>query len=169
MPSTTRDTRGDIVLVSFPVTDLSSSKRRPALVVSPDSFNDTMQDLVLAAITSQGAEDGALTIDQGDGIEGILPKKSVGRPAKRRAPPSQLVRRYCQAGAPAGKVACDGTARTPNRPCLLRQLNKVGPAVAAECPCSGALVGPPHPSTLALSVPRLQLSRNRRDQRSLLG
>jgi len=55
MPSTTRYRRGDIVLVSFPFTDLSSSKRRPALVVSPDAFNQTMQDLVLAAITSQGA------------------------------------------------------------------------------------------------------------------
>jgi mRNA interferase MazF len=54
MPSTTRYKRGDIVLVSFPFTDLSSSKRRPALVVSPDSFNEAMQDLVLAAITSQG-------------------------------------------------------------------------------------------------------------------
>ena len=41
-----------------------------------------MQDLVLAAITSQGAVDGALTIDQGDCIDGILPKKSVVKPAK---------------------------------------------------------------------------------------
>ena len=47
MPSTTRYKRGDIVLVSFPFTDLSSSKRRPALVISPDSFNEHGQDLVL--------------------------------------------------------------------------------------------------------------------------
>lgn len=82
MPSTTRYKRGDIVLVSFPFTDLTSSKRRPALVVSPDSFNQTMQDLVLAAITAQGAADSAFTIDPGDCIDGSLPKRSVVKPAK---------------------------------------------------------------------------------------
>lgn len=82
MPSTTRYSRGEIVLVSFPFADLSSSKRRPALVVSPDSFNQTMQDLVLAAITSQGVEDGPLTIEPGDCIDGILPRKSIVKPAK---------------------------------------------------------------------------------------
>lgn len=35
------------------VTDLTCSKRRPALVISPDSFNAQQQDLVVAAITSQ--------------------------------------------------------------------------------------------------------------------
>ena len=82
MPSTTRYRRGDIVLVSFPFTDLSSSKRRPALVVSPDLFNQAMQDVVLAAITSQGVEDGALTIEPSDCVDGILPKKSIVKPAK---------------------------------------------------------------------------------------
>ncbi len=53
MPSTTPYKRGDIVLVPFPFTDLSSSKRRPALVVSPDWFNSSNQDLVLVGITSQ--------------------------------------------------------------------------------------------------------------------
>ena len=53
MPSTTPYKRGDIVLVPFPFTDLTSSKRRPALVISPDSFNAQQQDLVVAAIASQ--------------------------------------------------------------------------------------------------------------------
>src|SRR5438067_9689446 len=51
MPSTTRYKRGDIVLVSFPFTDLSSSKRPPALVISPDALNDQMEDVVVAALT----------------------------------------------------------------------------------------------------------------------
>ncbi len=76
MPSTTRYKRGDIVLVSFPFTDLSSSKRRPALVVSPDSFNQTLQDIVLAAITSQGAEDSTFTIDQDDCMEDFRSDRS---------------------------------------------------------------------------------------------
>lgn len=42
---------GSIVVVSFPFTDLSDSKLRPALVVSRD--NDRRADLVLAFITSR--------------------------------------------------------------------------------------------------------------------
>ncbi len=53
MPSTTRFRRGDIVLVSFPFTDLTSTKRRPALGVSRDSFNDALQDVVLFALTTR--------------------------------------------------------------------------------------------------------------------
>jgi mRNA interferase MazF len=53
MPSTTIYKRGDIVLVPFPFTDLSSSKQRPALVISGDVFNSTRDDLLVAAITSQ--------------------------------------------------------------------------------------------------------------------
>ena len=44
-------TRGTVVLVPFPFTDLSGSKRRPALVLSPDGFH--REDLILCAITSQ--------------------------------------------------------------------------------------------------------------------
>ena len=44
--------RWEIVLVPFPFTDLSSAKRRPALIVSPDNYN-TGKDLIIAYITSQ--------------------------------------------------------------------------------------------------------------------
>src|SRR5437899_3020971 len=52
MPSTTSYKRGDVVLVPFPFTDLSSAKQRPALVVSADVFNSTRDDVLVAAITS---------------------------------------------------------------------------------------------------------------------
>lgn len=42
---------GSVVLVPFPFTDLSDRKRRPALVISPDGFDD--EDVVLCAITSR--------------------------------------------------------------------------------------------------------------------
>ena len=57
MPSTMAYRQGDIVLVSFPFTDLTSSKRRPALILSPDSFNAAGEDLVLAAVTSHITDD----------------------------------------------------------------------------------------------------------------
>jgi mRNA interferase MazF len=53
MPSTTTYRRGDVVLVPFPFTDLSSAKQQPALVVSADAFNLTREDVLVAAITSQ--------------------------------------------------------------------------------------------------------------------
>jgi mRNA interferase MazF len=45
----------DIVLVPFPFTDLTLPKRRPALVISPDDYNQAAQDLVIAFITSRAA------------------------------------------------------------------------------------------------------------------
>ena len=82
MPSTTGYKRGDIILVPFPFTDLSSSKRRPALVISPESFNDRMQDLVVVAITSQLTDQDAVLVEQSDCVDGTLPKTSVVKLAK---------------------------------------------------------------------------------------
>ena len=95
MPSTTRYRRGDIVLVPFPFTDLSSSKRRPALVISPDAFND--QDIVVAAITSQLTEQQhSLAILQHDCVEGMLPKPSFVKLTKIFTIHSTLiVKRLC--------------------------------------------------------------------------
>jgi mRNA interferase MazF len=53
MPSTISYKRGEVVLVPFPFTDLSTTKQRPALVISSDSFNATHPDLIVVAITSQ--------------------------------------------------------------------------------------------------------------------
>ena len=44
---------GDVVVVPFPFTDLSSSKVRPALVLSDSEFNGAGPDVVMCAITSR--------------------------------------------------------------------------------------------------------------------
>lgn len=47
--------RGDVVLVRFPFTDLTTEKVRPAVVVSSSEFNKYSKDLVLIKITSQNS------------------------------------------------------------------------------------------------------------------
>ena len=44
--------QGDILLIPLPFTDLSSHKQRPVLVLSKQHYNDTADDLIVAAITS---------------------------------------------------------------------------------------------------------------------
>ncbi len=44
---------GDVILVSFPFTDQTTSKRRPAVVVSSPGYNAQRPDLILLAVTSQ--------------------------------------------------------------------------------------------------------------------
>ncbi|MDD9898607.1 MAG: type II toxin-antitoxin system PemK/MazF family toxin [Candidatus Melainabacteria bacterium] len=44
---------GDIIICQFPFTDNSSSKKRPAVVISSDSYNQSKEDLIILAITSK--------------------------------------------------------------------------------------------------------------------
>lgn len=44
--------RGDVILVQFPFTDGSGSKKRTALVVSSDLYNSTTPDVLIASLTS---------------------------------------------------------------------------------------------------------------------
>ena len=51
--STSRFSFGDVVLVPFPFTDQSGTKKRPAVVVSSHGDNASRRDIVIMAITSQ--------------------------------------------------------------------------------------------------------------------
>jgi len=53
MTNTTRFEFGDIILVPFPFTDQSTTKKRPAVVVSSQAYHRERPDLILMAITSQ--------------------------------------------------------------------------------------------------------------------
>ena len=71
--------KGDVVVIPFPFSDLSGSKRRPALVVAtlPGS------DAVLCQITSQAMSNGyAIPITGTDFEDGSLSMESNVRPEK---------------------------------------------------------------------------------------
>ena len=44
---------GDVALLPFPFTDLTTTKQRPAVVISSEAFNARGYDIVVLAITSQ--------------------------------------------------------------------------------------------------------------------
>jgi len=72
-----RFVKGDVVVVPFPFSDLSSAKRRPALVVAELRGDD----LILCQITSQQLKDEySIPLDDADFQFGSLRKKSNVRP-----------------------------------------------------------------------------------------
>lgn len=71
--------KGDIVVVSFPFSDLLQSEKRPALVLA--DLNG--EDLILSQITSQNNYDSyAIKISENDFDNGSLNKTSNIRPNK---------------------------------------------------------------------------------------
>jgi mRNA-degrading endonuclease toxin of MazEF toxin-antitoxin module len=53
MPPTTVYSFGDVILVPFPFTDQTGSKKRPAVVVSSAEYQARRRDIVIMAVTSQ--------------------------------------------------------------------------------------------------------------------
>lgn len=109
-PSTTGYRRGDIVLVSFPFTDLTFAKRRPALVVSPDIVNELDEDLILLAVTSRlSPSPHSVPVQPGDCEEGALPKESMVKLTKVFTLSSALVlKRLCRLGDKHLNLVLDG-------------------------------------------------------------
>lgn len=71
--------QGDIVSVSFPFTDASVFKKRPALVISNNKVNKT-GDYLLIQITSKTRHDGlSLMLSELDFSGSVLPLKSYVR------------------------------------------------------------------------------------------
>ena len=73
-----RFVKGDVVVLPFPYTDLSNSKKRPACVIAEAGYHN---DLILCMITSQAVVDAsAVAISKQDFVDGGLPLDSNVRP-----------------------------------------------------------------------------------------
>jgi mRNA interferase MazF len=70
--------RGEIVLIPFPFSDLSYTKRRPVLVISKTAHNYSSSDMIVVAITSNLIQNG-IFINSNDLTMGVLPKTSIIR------------------------------------------------------------------------------------------
>lgn len=69
--------KGDVVVLNFPFSDLSQTKRRPALVLAALQGDD----LILCQITSQAREDlYSIRLDASDFVSGGLNQSSRIRP-----------------------------------------------------------------------------------------
>lgn len=86
--------RGDLVLVAFVFADEKGVKKRPALVISSESYHDHRQEIVVAAVTSN--------------IDRILPGDYV-------------IRDWAAAGLPLPSVV-SGIVRTIKREMVLRRI-----------------------------------------------
>jgi len=71
---------GDVVLVPFPFTDQSTSKKRPAVIVSSAAYNAERPDVIIMAITSQVRAENRFDIPLQDWQQASLLKPSVVKP-----------------------------------------------------------------------------------------
>lgn len=97
MPPTTSYSFGDIVLVPFPFTDQSATKRRPAVVVSSSNYHRQRPDLIIMAVTSQQRPAGGVGEVQVKDWKGAgLIKPSVVKPVITTIEASLVLRRLGQ-------------------------------------------------------------------------
>lgn len=88
--------RGDIVLLPFPFTDLTTTKQRPALIISRDDFNRRGEDVVACAITSKDPQvisDFDILLHPDDLRQAGLPKPSKIKCGKIVTIDSRLIRK----------------------------------------------------------------------------
>lgn len=80
--------KGDVVVVPFPFSDLTDTKKRPALVVAELSGND----IIVCLITSQNAKDSyAIPLTNSDFASGNLKQNSNIRPNRLFTADSNIV------------------------------------------------------------------------------
>lgn len=95
---------GDVVIIPFPFSDLSGSKRRPAFVAATLAGEDS----ILCQITSKARDTFAVPLAASDFVSGSLPVESHIRPQKLFTADKRIIE------AVAGHVSDGKTAEVIN-------------------------------------------------------
>ncbi len=86
--------QSDIILLRFPFSDLSSSKQRPALILSSNSFNESHDDIICCLITTNLEKDPlCVFVEQKDLSNGSLEKPSKIKPYRLFSAEKKIVRK----------------------------------------------------------------------------
>jgi mRNA interferase MazF len=112
MPSTITYNPGDVVLVPFPFTDLSTSKQRPCFVISSSDFNLSHSDVIALAITSQIPDNFSIyefKLPEKEQLACGLPKPSIIKLGKIVTLDQRLIKKSL------GKMTADSTKKVINR------------------------------------------------------
>ena len=97
MPPTTSYSFGDIILVPFPFTDQSGTKKRPAVVISSAGYHQARRDVLIMAVTSQARPAGVMGEVQVKDWKGAgLIKPSVIKPIITTVEQMLVIRRLVQ-------------------------------------------------------------------------
>ena len=93
MPPTTSYSFGDVVLVPFPFTDQTASKKRPAIIVSSNALHEESVDLIIIAVTTQSRPTSSLEVSVGDWEAAGLLQPSVIKPVLATVERNLVLRR----------------------------------------------------------------------------
>lgn len=110
-------TKGSVVLIRFPFSDLSNQKLRPAVVIAQAGQGD----YILCQVTSKAYDPLSVELRTEDFVEGTLQRLSYARPGKLfTAHYSILVREVGKLTAPKSQEVVDGVIA------LLRNAESIG-------------------------------------------
>lgn len=110
MPSTTSFDFGDVVLVPFPFTNQTASKKRPAVVVSSHTLHQESIDIVIIAVTTQPRATSSLEVSIADWNAAGLLRPSVIKPVLATVERSLVLRRLGKLSDPDRSALKKGLA-----------------------------------------------------------
>ena len=93
MPPATNFDFGDVVLVPFPFTDQTASKKRPAVVISSSRLHRESVDLVIIAVTTQTRPTSSLEVSINQWQTAGLLRPSVIKPVVATVDRTLVLRR----------------------------------------------------------------------------